>query len=221
MNRTGHLIALCTSAAIGAALIIPALSGADAPVPLSRNSYAVSGFKVSPTGKQARSLVPTDAQGKLPDRVIDLSSVQPGKSIFGTIGTEWVAAAAGGANGATASFPLPLPKRLNLTSFGIVGGGVEDPACDGTYEKPTAPAGHLCIYPGHTPGYYSNDEAEVTNIKLNGEGNFEAVAYVLSGVAGRYGFRIEVRALAAGTAKFFATWAYTAPTGASDSTTTS
>ena len=111
MNRTGHLIALCTSAAIGAALIIPALSGADAPVPLSRNSYAVSGFKVSTTGKQARSLVPTNAQGKLPDRVIDLSTVQPGKSIFGTIGTEWVAAAAGGANGATASFPLPLPKR--------------------------------------------------------------------------------------------------------------
>ena len=118
-------------------------------------------------------------------------------------------------------WPLPLPKRLNLTSFGIVGGGVEDPECGGTYEKPTAPAGHLCIYPGHTPGYYSNDESEVTNINLNGEGNFDAVAYVLSGVAGRYGFRIEVKAKAAGIAKFFATWAYTAPAGESDSTTTS
>ncbi|MCX6412888.1 MAG: hypothetical protein NTZ81_11170 [Actinobacteria bacterium] len=36
---------------------------------------------------------------------------------------------------------------------------------------------------------------------------------MLSGVAGRYGFRIEAKAKAAGAAKFFASWAYTAPVG--------
>lgn len=213
MKRNGRLIALGICAAIGAAFAVPSIVGADAPVPLARNSYAVSGYKVSPTGKQPSSIVPTKANGKLPDRIIDISTVQPGKSIYGAIGTQWTAAAANSLSGTTASFPLPLPKRISLTSFGIVGGGVEDPECTGKYEQPTAPAGHLCIYPGHVEGYYSKDEAEVSNIALNGEGNWDVNAYVLSGVAGRYGFRIEAKAKAAGAAKFFASWAYTAPVG--------
>ncbi|MGI9187546.1 MAG: hypothetical protein ACR2J9_08560 [Gaiellales bacterium] len=236
MNTKSRLIALGTCAAIGAALAIPSIGGADAPVPLARNAYAVSGYKVSPNGKQPRSIVPTNANGKLPDRVIDISTVQPGKSIYGAIGVQWLAtvgkvSAASGfkdscsANpgpgksyqpcmGAAASFPLPLPKRIGLTNFGIVGGAVEDPECSGTYEKPTAPAGHLCIYPGHEKGYYSEDEAEIQNIAKNGEGNWDVMAYVASGTAGRYGFRIEAKANTAGAAKFFASWAYTAPTGA-------
>jgi hypothetical protein len=211
VNTKSRVIALGTCAAIGAALAIPSIGGADAPVPLARNAYAVSGYKVSPNGKQPRSIVPTAANGKLPARIIDLSQVQAGQTIDGAIGTEWTAAAASGASGAAASFPLALPKRLSLTNFGIKGGAVEDPECDGTYEKPTAPAGHLCIYPGHEPGYYSTGEAEILNVALNGEGNYDATAYVMSGVAGRYGFRVEVKAKAAGLAKFFATWAYTAP----------
>ena len=246
MNTKSRLIALGTCAAIGAALAIPSIGGADAPVPLARNSYAVSGYKVSPTGKQASSLVPTKANGKLPDRIIDISDVQPGHSIYGAVGVEWVApngktsAATGfkdtcSANpgmksgvqmaaqpcaGAAASFPLPLPKRISLTNVGIVGGGVEDPECNGSYEKPTAPAGHLCIYPGHTVGFYSDEEAEVQNISKNGEGNYDAYAYLLSGVAGRYGFRIEAKANTAGPAKFFASWAYTAPAGVLDAAAT-
>ncbi len=241
MNTKSRLIALGTCAAIGAALAIPSIGGADAPVPLARNSYAVSGYKVSPNGKQPRSIVPTNANGKLPDRVIDISTVQPGKSIYGAIGVQWLAtvgkvSAASGfkdscsANpgpgksyqpcmGAAASFPLPLPKRIGLTNFGIVGGAVEDPECNGTYEKPTAPAGHLCIYPGHEKGYYSEDEAEIQNIARNGEGNYDVTAYLLSGVAGRYGFRIEAKANVNAAAKFYASWAYTAPTGAADTTT--
>ncbi len=213
MKRNGRLIALGICAAIGAAFAVPSIVGADAPVPLARNSYAVSGFKLSPTGKQPSSIVPTGANGKLPARIIDISTVQPGRTIYGSIGTEWTAAAKGSLSGATASFPLPLPKRISLTSFGIVGGGVEDPECSGKYEQPTAPAGHLCIYPGHEAGYYSKDEAEVANIALNGEGNLDVIAYLLSGVAGRYGFRIEAMAKAAGVTKFIASWAYTAPVG--------
>ena len=211
MKKKGRLIALGTCAALGAALAIPSLVGADSPVPLSLNSYAVSGYKVSPTGKQPKSLVPTNASGKLPQRVIDLTKVQAGQTISGAIGTEWTAAAANSISGGAASFPLPLPKRLGLTNFGIVGGAYEDPECVGSYEKPTAPPGHLCIYPGHEAGYYSNDEAEVLNVAKNGEGNWEATPFLMSGVAGRYGFRISVKAKAAGQAKFFATWAYTAP----------
>lgn len=237
MKKKGRLIALGTCAALGAALAIPSLVGADAPVPLSLNSYAVSGYKVSPNGKQPKSIVPTQANGKLPDRVVDISTVQAGKSIYGMIGTQWVAAngatkpasgfsdacsanpglskgvqqAAQPCSGAAASFPLPLPKRLSLTNLGIVGGGVEDPTCDGSFEKPTAEPGHLCIYPGHEVGYYSANEAEVQNINKNGEGNYDVIAYVGSGLAGRYGFRIEAKAATAGPAKFYASWAYTAP----------
>ena len=212
MNTKSRLIALGTCAAIGAALAIPSIGGADAPVPLALNSLAVSGVKVSPNGKQAKSFVPTQANGKLPARIIDLSKVQAGQTIYGAVGTEWKAVAAGDVSGASASFPLALPKRLNLAQFGIKGGGVEDPECGGDFEHPTAPAGHLCIYPGYEAGYYGADEADVANIKLNGEGNYEAYAYVLNGLAGRYGFKIEAKALAAGPAKFFASWAYTAPT---------
>jgi len=239
LKRNGRLIALGICAAIGAAFAVPSIVGADSPVPLALNSYAVSGYKVSPTGKQASSIVPTKANGKLPDRIIDISTVQPGKSIFGAVGTQWVAAtgktkpadgygdtcsanpgmskgvqqAAQPCSGAAVSFPLPLPKRVPLNQIGISGGGVEDPECAGSYEKPTAPAGHLCIYPGHKIGYYSADEAEIQNISLNGEGNLDAYVYLLSGVAGRYGFRIEVKANTAGPAKFYASWAYTAPAG--------
>jgi len=115
--------------------------------------------------------------------------------------------------GATASFPLPLPKRPSLTSFGIAGGAVEDPDCNGTFEKPTAPAGHLCIYPGKEPGYYNAKEAEIVNIARNGEGNWDATAYLMTGLAGKLGFRIDIKAYNSGYAKFYASYAYTAAKG--------
>ena len=237
MITKGRLIALGICAALGAALAVPPLVGADAPVPLSLNSYAVSGYKVSPNGKQPGSLVPTQKNGKLPARVIDLSVVQPGETIHGMIGTQWVAAngkvspstgfsdtcsanpglkngvqqAAQPCSGASASFPLALPKRIPLNQFGIVGGALEDPECVGTFQNPTAPPGHLCIYPGKEKGFYSENEAEIQNIAKNGEGNYDVTAYLASGTAGRYGFRIEAKANTAGAAKFYATWAYTAP----------
>jgi hypothetical protein len=179
--------------------------------------------------------VKTLPNGKLPDRVIDISDVQPGKSIYGIIGTQWLASvgkvsAATGfkdtcvanpgpsksyqpCSGASASFPLPLPKRLALTNFGIAGGAFEDPECNGTFEKPTAPAGHLCIYPGKEPGYYNAKEAEIVNIARNGEGNWDATAYLMTGLAGKLGFRIDIKAYNSGYAKFYASYAYTAAKG--------
>jgi hypothetical protein len=218
LKLNGRLIALGVCAAIGAAFAVPSIVGADAPAPLALNSQAVNGYKVSPTGSKAGSLVPTDSSGRLPDRIVPAAKLKPGQTMYGSIGTQWVAAAAGGVSGASASFPFPLPRALPLTNFGILGGASEDPECVGSFEKPTAPAGHLCVYPGNGPGFFSVAEAEISNIQLNGEGNLEVSAYLMSGKASRYGFRIEATALATGAAKFFASWAYTAPGG---STTTS
>ena len=176
--------------------------------------------KVSKTGEKPNSLVPTDSTGHLPDRiinfpVIEFPTLKEGDTITGVIGTQWKAVAASDVSGASASFPFPLPVELPLTNFGVLGGAGEDPECTGTFLTPTAPEGHLCIYPGNestaTDDGYGADEADVANIALNGEGNYEVTAYTMTGTASRYGFRIETKALAAGAAKFFATWAYTAP----------
>ena len=70
-------------------------------------------------------------------------------------------------SGAVASFPLPLPKRISLTNVGIVGGGVEDPECTGSYESRR----HQPVISASTPATRSAttcvDEAEVQNISLN------------------------------------------------------
>lgn len=221
--KRNRLIALGACTAVAAALAAPALVQAQdptsmvrtAPVALAKNALRVSGFTVSPTGKQPRSLVPTNRAGKLPARVLNLNDAIPGQRMYGTVGVEFTAASANATGGATADFPMRLPKLIRLANIGVTGGAFEDPECNGSFEKPSAPAGHLCIYPGYTEGYYSKDEAELLNIKLNGEGNLEVAPYVMSGVASRYGFRVSVTAKAAGPTKFFGTWAYTVPGGSS------
>ena len=161
------------------------------------------------------SLGGKDTNGKTPNDLYGTAKLTTGVADTCPVYTQVTTAGYGyqPCAGAAASFSLPLPKRPSLTSFGIVGGAVEDPECNGTFEKPTAPAGHLCIYPGKQPGYYNQNEAEIQNIALNGEGNLDATAYLFTGLAGKLGFRIDVKAFATGYAKFFATYAYTAPTG--------
>ena len=176
MNRKGRLIALGICAAIGAAFAVPSIVGADAPVPLARNSYAVSGFKVSPEGKQVRSIVPTNSKGK---------------------------------------FPLQLPKPLRAAKVGILGGLNENGDCAGSFEKPSAPPGFLCVYPGQTGSsgeYFDKGEADIFNVAKNGDGAWAVEVYPLTGNASKFGFRISAVASLAGPAKFYGTWAYTAPT---------
>ena len=108
MKRNGRLIALGICAAIGAAFAVPSIVGADAPVPLARNSYAVSGFKVSPEGKQPRSIVPTNSKGKFPLRTMDLSQVPWGTTMTGVVGIELLAAAQG------CDFHRPLATSKSL-----------------------------------------------------------------------------------------------------------
>ncbi|MDP4667357.1 MAG: hypothetical protein NWS62_01205 [Gaiellales bacterium] len=226
MNRKGRLIALGICAAIGAAFAVPSIVGADAPVPLARNSYAVSGFKVSPEGKQVRSIVPTNSKGKFPLRTMDLSQVPWGTTMTGVVGVEFTSASTcnkGGsfstsctaAYGGSASFPLQLPKPLRAAKVGILGGLNENGDCAGSFEKPSAPPGFLCVYPGQTGSsgeYFDKGEADIFNVAKNGDGAWAVEVYPLTGNASKFGFRISAVASLAGPAKFYGTWAYTAPT---------
>ena len=227
MKRNGRLIALGICAAIGAAFAVPSIVGADAPVPLARNSYAVSGFKVSPEGKQPNSIVPTNSKGKMPLRTMDLSKVPWGTTMTGVIGMEFTSAATcnkGGAYsassctaayGAGTSFPLQLPKPLRSAKVGILGGLNENGECSGSFNSPTAPPGFLCVYPGNpgsTNEYFGSGEADIVNISKNSDGSYAVEVFPLTGNASKYGFRISAVATWVGPAKFYGSWAYTAPT---------
>ena len=227
MKRNGRLIALGICAAIGAAFAVPSIVGADAPVPLARNSYAVSGFKVSPEGKQPNSIVPTNSKGKMPLRTMDLSKVPWGTTMTGVVGIEFTSATTcnkGGAYSASSctaaygggtSFPLQLPKPLRPAKVGILGGLNENGECSGSFNKPSAPPGFLCVYPGNpgsTNEYFGAGEADIANISKNSDGSYAVELFPLSGNASKYGFRISAVASSAGPAKFYGSWAYTAPT---------
>lgn len=230
MDRKGRLIALGICAAIGAAFAIPATGVAEPPVSLARNAYAVSGFKVSPEGKQPRSIVPTNAKGKFPLRTMDLSQVPWGTTITGVVGIEFTnpqncgsspaftysatSRACQNAYGAGVSFPLQLPLPVRAAKVGILGGLNENGECAGSFDKPSAPPGFLCVYPGQTGSaaeYFDRSEADVYNISKNSDGAYAVEVYPLTGNASKHGFRITAQGAIAGAAKFYGTWAYTAP----------
>ena len=182
-------------------------------------------------------LVPDLPASKLPSSVLRADGVNDGVTMTGTIGSEtsvWAATTVVN-YGATATFPAPVKVAPDNVHMGVNGGNIEDPACQGTFENPTAPAGHLCIYPGVTANgasgdnLYSDLESELANITLNGDQALNVNAYPLNGGAGLYGFRVDIQGKCAAasttnsgpgqttvddthpcTSKFFATWAYTA-----------
>lgn len=230
MKRNGRLIALGVCAAIGAAFAAPALVGAEGPVSLARNSYALSGFKLSPQGKQPNSVVPTNAKGKFPQRTLDISKIPWGTTVTGVVGIEFTnprncgtspaftysatSAACQSAFGAGVSFPLQAPVPIKPAKVGVLGGLNENGDCAGSFDKPSAPPGFLCVYPGNTGSaaeYFDKTEADVFNISKNGDGSYAVEVYPLTGNASKHGFRITAQGAIAGAAKFFGTWAYTAP----------
>ncbi len=230
MKRNGRLIALGVCAAIGAAFAAPALVGAEGPVSLARNSYALSGFKLSPTGKQPNSVVPTNAKGKFPQRTLDLSKIPWGTTVTGVVGIEFTNPQNCGSSpaftysatsracqntfGAGVSFPLQAPVPLKAAKVGILGGLNENGECSGSFNAPTAPPGYLCVYPGKTGSaaeYFDRSEADIFNISRNGDGAYAVEVYPLTGNAAKHGFRIAAQGAIQGAAKFYGTWAYTAP----------
>jgi hypothetical protein len=108
------------------------------------------------------------------------------------------------------SISIPRARhRLQPGDVGVLAGGVEVPECSGSFSRPTAPAGKICIYPGVEGGTTdpTDDLADVLNVAKNGEGAYEATPYIVG--SGRYGARISVLAAGPGRFKFTATWAYT------------
>lgn len=195
-----------------------ALNGKKVLPATARNALAVGGFSAS-AGAQANSLLVLDANAQFPPSVVAQGFVK-GRTYTGTVGFTARADGAPDATddalsswmGADIAFPTKLELALDEGSMGILGGGIELPDCEGTFEAPTAPAGELCIYPGREVSDEDGvlpEDAEIINIAKNGEGSLEA--YVRPIGDGSYGVRVEAKAAAAGTSRFYATWAYTAP----------
>lgn len=220
MNRKARIIAIGACAALGAALAVPAAglgvpTPRAEPVPLAKNAYRVAGYAVSPNGKRPNSLVPTNRAGRLPVRVMNYSVVPAGATIHGFVGLSSRATARGQRYSGYASYPVPIPVGLVASKVGILGGNNENADCAGTYEKPTAPPGVLCVYPGKPEGYYQGGEADIVNVNKGGDGNWDAEVYPTTFGGARYGFRIDAASAASGEIRFAATWAYTAPGGRS------
>jgi hypothetical protein len=198
MNRRARIIAVGACAAIGAALALPAAgfgvpTPRAEPVPLAKNAYKVAGFAVSPSGKRPRSLVPTNRAGKLPSRVMNVSVVPPGSTVYGFVGVSARATGSSQRYSGYASYPMPTPVPVTPERIGILGGNNENP--------------------GKPEGYYPSGEADIVNVKKGGDGNWDAEAYPTTFGGDRYGFRIDAASNASGDMRFAATWAYTAPGG--------
>ena len=169
------------------------------------------------------AIIPLTKQAKLPASVMNYA-VASGQTYYGSVGfegyadpltvTSVTATSPAGSHitqgGAVISLPR-LTTPLEMGDAGIVGGGLEPPGCDGSFDNPTAPPGVLCIYPGHasTEADQTADTADILNINQTGEAAWDVNPYVLG--AGRFGVRLEGTAAGPGRFKFFATWAYTAP----------
>lgn len=209
---------IAAASAIGVALA-PAATGASIPDLARRalNADRVGGIQASRTAKP-NQLLALNRRGELPAAVVAAGPVK-GRTVTGVVGTTWLSSGAPNADdtlsdwsGSTITLPFRASVGLGVDDVGVSAGGVELPDCTGSFDNPTAPAGKLCVYPGREVDEAANvffDDAEVANIAKNGEGAFEAYARPIGG--GRYGVRIEAKAAAAGVAKFYATWAYTAP----------
>ncbi len=210
----GALAVACGLAAvIGATQAVGASRSPDAR--LASNAKRVNGIAASRT-PTALKLVPLTGKGVFPAATINPDAGK-GRTYRGVFATEGTAPTgtdpAVPANVFFVGGGITLPwssKVLESGDAGVVGGGLEPPDCDGSFQAPTAPAGILCIYPGFAVGGdVDTDEADVVNVLKNGEGAYEATPYIVSG--GHLGVRVEVQAAAPGRVKFSATWAYTAP----------
>ena len=208
-------VACSLAAAVGVTQAVGASKRPKADAKLALNAKHVNGISASRTPKPHK-LVPLSGDGSFPASTInpDAGKGRTYRGVFAVEGTAPVGTdPAVAANTFFIGGGLSLPwssKVLEPGDAGVIGGGLEVPDCEGSFENPTAPPGKLCIYPGLEPiGDVSADEADILNVLKNGEGALEATPWIIAG--GHLGVRVEVQAAAAGRVKFAATWAYTAP----------
>src|SRR5262245_22718105 len=206
-RKGAALVAVLGSAAVGAVIVAaPTSVNAVERVAFATNAERVGGWKVSQT-PAPNSLVPLNGKGKLPAGAMNYR-LAPGETITGSYGGTFQATAQGQLFGIAVDFPNILTKGLGKTDSGIAGGGIELPECEGSYDAPTAPPGKLCLYPGPQGSAVTEEDPEVINVRVNGEGAYEANVYP---IGRKQGFRVEWQANGAGGTRFYGVWAYTQP----------
>jgi hypothetical protein len=115
--------------------------------------------------------------------------------VRGTSGVDGEATAGGQQFVAGVTLPIPAPVALGTLDVSVVGGNDDNPACTGSYDSPTAPAGAACIYP--LPGMH----IDLPQSRGNAPGPQETpYAFIVQGVSD-----------GAGAIVFEGSWAYTAP----------
>jgi hypothetical protein len=123
-----------------------------------------------------------------------LTPLQSGETVYGTVGTQVWAPAAGIETAANAQLPLPAPVALTDATV-TVDGGEDTTTCTGTSSNPTAPPGNVCVYP------YSQFNADTVRGWIWGAGDGSV----------KWGFQLSWVSGVADDTSVFATWAYTAP----------
>jgi hypothetical protein len=127
-----------------------------------------------------------------------LSPLQPGESVYGTIGAKYELSSAVEV-ASNASLPVPAPVALDDAHVNVDGSDEGGNLCTGTSSTPTAPAGHVCVYP-----YFVQNVASGSPM-----GWIWGTSDPATG--SKWGFQVGYSAAAAGPVTFFGTWAYTAP----------
>jgi len=102
------------------------------------------------------------------------------------------------------------PEGIPEANTGVLGGDNEKAQCDGSFAKPSAPPGFLCVYLNLDSTSYTSNVFEGKNasgVVVTGEGS--ALAQTVPIGSGRRGVEFTWFAAAKGPSTLLATWAYT------------
>jgi hypothetical protein len=195
---------------VGLLIGVPGVNAANR-ILFADNAGAVRGIEAA-RKPRANMLVPLNAKGEFSAKVIpNVTRLRGGQTVTGVIGGTFTAQAPGDTFSSTASLYPAAPREVATETTGIDNTSFENPFCEGSVEKPTAPQGLLCIYLATEqlvnvtqdcrPGPFPNCTA--------GEGGFIVSREAVWG--GQNGFGLRWTAAAKGLTTLYASWAYTAP----------
>ena len=207
------LVAALSGTAVAAVIISsPSQLGKNVVTAKKIKKNAVTSKKVKNRSLLARDFragqLPAGAQGEqgVPGTSVFNSSIPSGQTVKGVWGGRFPTPTDNTyVNEPRIGFPVPAPAGLTSAQVtfppGTTNAGADDqdPACAGTAEAPTAPAGRVCVY-------------------LDGQSG-TVTALVAQNLAGanseqsKLGFSVQITATGAADASAAArgTWAYTAP----------
>jgi hypothetical protein len=209
------VIALSGTAVAAVIISSPSQLGKNVVTGKKIKKNAVTSKKVKNRSLLARDFkagqLPAGAQGPqgpqgVPGTSVFNSSIPSGQTIKGVWGGRFPTPTANTyVNEPRIGFPVPAPAGLTDAQVTFAPGtanaapGDQDPACTGSAETPTAPAGRICVY-------VDAQSASVTALvaqQLDGENSEQS----------KLGFAVQVTATGAANTNSVArgTWAYTAP----------